>query len=293
MNIKEHFRKMRGILKNHGLKAVILIYLTKIPLFEKLTRFFFGRILIKTKIIGSVMYLDIFDKGLHRKLILKGIREVEHVNQINGNIKPGMIGIELGANIGYFALIEARLVGEKGLIYCIEPEPNNVKLLKKNIAANKLGDRMKVFRYLVGDHNGMEKLYLSEFANVHSLSPSRGKEGFAEVPMVTLDNFIKQNNIPRVDFIRMDIEGYEAIAFKGMEGWFRSGPNLKIFMEFHPMYYQEWGWTFEKLLRYLELFGFKVREISKGREVLRDPTIEEILKMHSDNNGSQAFLEKI
>ncbi len=304
--IKHHGEEMRQVFRLNGWRAVLGIYVSKIPFAEKVVTRLFGKIRIKTTILGSTMYLDIFDRGLHRRLLLKGIREEEHVNQIRNNVRPGMKGIELGANVGYFGLLEARIVGEKGMIYCIEPAPDNIKLLLKNIRANGLGERMEVFQRLIGDHNGIEKLHLSEFANVHSLSAKQGTRGFVEVPMVTMDTFLEENNLKPVDidFIRMDIEGYEVMAFQGMEKLFAAGTPLKIFMEFHPMYYAEWGWTLEGLLRYLYERGFKIREIAKHREyddhgklrpaILRNPTLEEVLAspVFNRDEGSQAFLER-
>lgn len=90
-----------------------------------------------------------------------------------------------------------------------------------------------------------------------------------------------------------------------MEKLFNKSRDLKIFMEFHPAYYKEWGWTFEKVLRYLASFGFAIREIAKDREfdqygnlkpiILKNPTIDQVLAMHASTqgDGAQAFLEKV
>jgi len=289
--ILKHFKSMKGVWKLHGPNVVFLLYLDKIPGFKYLLK----DVWVKTQILGSTMYLKIVDKGLHRKLLLKGIREEEHTRQIQNNVKSDMVGIDLGANVGYFALIEAMRVGHGGRIYCIEPEPGNIKLLNKNIEANNLENIMSVHSFLIGDHDGKEKLYLSEYGNVHSVSSVRNKKGSVDVPMITLDTFMDQNELSSedIDFLRMDIEGYEVMAFQGMKKLMEAKTPLKIFMEFHPSFYPEWGWTFEKLLKLLESFGFKVVEIEQGKNVLKNPSIEGILKMHENNNGSQAYLERV
>ena len=303
---KEHFRNMARVFGLHGPLAVFGIYLSKVPYAEKVVRHVFGGMKVKTTILGSTMYLDVFDRGLHRRLLMRGIREEEHVEQIKSGVRSGMTGIELGANIGYFGLLEARLVGETGMIYCIEPAPDNMSLLLKHTRVNHLQDRTKTFQYLIGDHDGPEKLYLSEFSNVHSLSSKINDRGFVEVPMVTMDTFMDQNGLSPedVDFIRMDIEGYEVKAFEGMKKLFTSSSPLMLFMEFHPMYYGEWGWSLEKLLRSLYDQGFRIREIAKHREydehgklrpvILKNPSLEEVLasSVFNGNEGSQAFLEK-
>lgn len=283
-------RSMKHVWKLHGFHVVVLLYLTKVPLIRRLLK----NTVVKTNILGNTMYLNVVDGGLHRRLLLSGIREEEHTKQIQQNIKPGMRGIDLGANVGYFALMEASLVGDSGRVYCIEPEPKNLRLLHKNISANGLGGIMSVSGCLVGDHNSTERLYLSEFGNVHSVSSARNTKGFVEVPMVTLDHFMDQHELrpEDIDFIRMDIEGYEVMAFQGMKKLMESKTPFKIFMEFHPMYYSEWGWTFEKLLIYLESCGFRVKDIAQGRHTLQNPSIQEVLQMRY-GEGSQAYLERV
>ncbi|KKP77995.1 MAG: FkbM family methyltransferase [Candidatus Moranbacteria bacterium GW2011_GWF2_35_39] len=300
--IKKHIKSMRGAMRVSGFGAVFLIYCTKIPLIKKLVK----DSLVKARVLGNTMYLKVSDGGLHRRLILRGIREEEHTRQIRDNIKPEMVGIDLGANVGYFAVMESTLVGPRGKVYCIEPEPSNVRLLMKNIFANNFEDRAEVFQYLIGDHNGSEKLYLSEFGNVHSVSAARNKKGSIEVEMITLDKFLEQNELrpEDVDFLRMDIEGYEVMAFQGMQNLLNSKSPFKIFMEFHPSYYPEWGWTFEKLLNYLESYGFKIVEIVRDRETdkngkntrlnMKNPTIKEVMEMQKNTlaDGCQALLER-
>lgn len=302
--IKENLKSMQRVRKLHGMKPAALLYLTKIPLVKNLLR----NTLVETKIFGSTMYLKVSDGGLHRRLLLAGVREKEHTQQIQTYVKPGMVGVDLGANVGYFALMEARLVGPSGKVYCIEPETGNLRLLHKNIQANgDLGQHMEVFQYLIGDHDGMEKLYLSEFGNVHSVSSARNKQGSIDVPMITLDSFMEQNELQPgdVDFIRMDIEGYEVMAFQGMKKILEAKTPFKIFMEFHPMYYQDWGWTFERLLRFLDAYGFKIRELAKVKHtnpdgtirphvVMQNPSIDDVLRMQqaAPGEGSQALLER-
>jgi hypothetical protein len=155
----------------------------------------------------------------------------------------------------------------------------------------------------------MSRLYLSALSNRHSLSTANrfgvseeaGKH-FLEVPMIKLDTFMEQNKIQPndVQFLRMDIEGYEVVAFQGMQKIMNAKTPFKIFMEFHPKYYGEWGWTFERLLDYLASCGFLVRGLAYERHgnavALKDPTREQVLETQfstrNNSGGSQAFLER-
>ena len=195
--------------------------------------------------------------------------EPGHVAQVMSNVALGMHGIEL-VPVGYYALIEARLIGEDGHIYAIEPALGNIALLRKNIEANHFEKRFSISRYLIGDHDGLGKLRISALSNRHSVSDD-GKGQSVEVPMITLDTFMERNHLePKdVQFLRMDIEGYEVMAFQGMKKLMSSNTPLKIFIEFHPGWYGRWGWTFERFLDYLESFGFRVRSLAfKGKAEL-------------------------
>ncbi len=260
------------------------------------------RWLIRTKIHESYMYLNAYDPGISTMLLTEGTREPGHVAQVRGNITPGMNGIDLGANIGYYALIEAQLIGPKGMVFAIEPDLNNLDLLNKNIKANSYEDRFKVFQYLIGDKDGTGKLQMSALSNRHSVSTdSRGD--FVEVPMITLDTFMKKNGLgpENINFLRMDIEGYEVMAFQGMNTLMSSKTPLKVFIEFHPGWYGRWGWTFERFLDYLESCGLKVRSLSykspEGITTLIDPTREQVMATQISpmtiNGGCHAFLERI
>lgn len=269
--ISKRFNQLRhnlgSIAKNHGLKVAIfyLIFklIVKLPLlsaiFKKTLK---QKLLIKLRILNTLMYLNLFDPGISYNLIVNGIREPGHIEQIQSALKPRMKGIDIGANIGYYVLIESQLVGPEGKIFCIEPAPDNFSLLKKNIAENNFGARTECFQYLIGDKNGPGKLFLSEAANSHSVSAVSDRS--VEVPMLTLDQFMISENInPQdIDFLRMDIEGYEVMAMQYMNSLFigRKKP-LKLFIELHPSAYGQWGWTLEKFINYLISQGFILKSV--------------------------------
>ena len=143
--IEKRFNQLRhdlvSITKNHGLKIavfyLIVKIITKLPLlstvFKKACR---QKLLVKVRVLNSWMYLNLFDPGISYQLIVNGIREPGHVEQVRGALKAGMKGIDLGANIGYYVLLESRLVGTEGHIYCIEPASDNIALLRENIHEN-------------------------------------------------------------------------------------------------------------------------------------------------------------
>ena len=82
---------------------------------------------------------------------------------------PGMIVVDVGANVGYFSLLAAELVGSSGKVYAFEPEPGNNGILQQNIEINSLSN-IQVEEMAGSDNSGVADLYLSELdSGSHSL----------------------------------------------------------------------------------------------------------------------------
>lgn len=215
----------------------------------------------KMKINGSYMILDGTDRGISRELLYIGRREHYSTEFIKTFLKPGDICVDIGSNIGYYALLESQLIGENGKIFAIEPSRQNIKLLKKNIEINNYNN-IVFFKKAVGSKNHSGFLGLSESANQHSfvnknLGPSIPVE---EVQIVSLDAFLADKPYPQ--FIRMDVEGYEGEIIKGMKSILKEKKPLKIFIEFHCPLLDDKG---KELLSVLNDAGFIIKAVFKER----------------------------
>jgi len=221
--------------------------------------------LTEKKILGSKMYLNFLDKGLSKQLFMHGYREPEFTRIIKNELKDGMRVVEIGANIGYYALIEAQIVGDTGRIYAIEPSPSNFQLLERNIDLNLYRNRVKTYDIAISNKNGKGKLYTSDYHNCSSMFKRRGGnilDGICEcvdVKTSTLDNFIKDKK--PIDFIRMDIEGYEYFVIQGMKKTLHDNNPYKIFMEVHPPLIREMGYKTETMLQIFLDAGFMPKYI--------------------------------
>lgn len=187
--------------------------------------------LIVKNIQGSKMYLDIRDKGVSRELALMEVREKLLTETLQNTLREGDCVVDIGANIGYYALIEARSVGPHGKVYAIEPVPHNMQLLEDSVRLNNYSN-VETFQLAVGQQNGTLPLYISDHPNWSSFYPSRNVVGRVNVAVVTLDSFLKDKRRPSL--IRMDVEGYEYEILKGMNDILESTTPLRLFVEFHP-----------------------------------------------------------
>jgi FkbM family methyltransferase len=210
---------------------------------------------IEREIVGNRMYLDLKDPGICSDLLRDGVREPYLTEAIQKEIKEGDVIVDIGANIGYYTLQVARLAGDNGKVYAIEPVPENVELLKKNIELNDYSN-IEVFQLAVGDVNKTAYVYITDRRNTAAMIETQASIDKAPVELTTLDKFLE--NKPPPSLIRMDVEGYEAEIMKGMRGLLESNKPLKLIIEIHPLYYV----TKEKredFVRTLKESGFEVK----------------------------------
>jgi FkbM family methyltransferase len=149
--------------------------------------------------------------------------------------KNGDIVVDAGARIGTFAAKASAAVGEEGRIIAIEPEPRNFACLKKNIKANRLHNLIPIPRMLWSERRQLS-LYLSANAASHSaycdaFYGSTGESILVEAD--SLDNILEGLGIGSADFIKMDIEGSEIEALKGMRKALASHARMAI-AAYHP-----------------------------------------------------------
>jgi FkbM family methyltransferase len=177
------------------------------------------------------MYLNIGDKGVSRELALTGIREELFTGTLQDALRQGDCVVDIGANIGYYALMEARLIGPQGQVYAIEPAPHNMELLQSSVQLNKYSN-VRTFQMAIGKSNGVLPFYLSDHPNWCSFRPPNKIIGQINVEVASLDSFLQGKRRP--DVVRMDVEGYEAEILTGMNGILESDIPLRLFVEFHP-----------------------------------------------------------
>lgn len=150
------------------------------------------------------------------RLMWAGAYERELVSLFKRALGPGMVALDVGANIGYFSVLAAGLVGETGLVHSFEPAPACFSQLKRNLAAFPWADASP---FAVADESGVARFHFSEKPSQTGWGSLLSEENAAmqetEVPVITLDEWVREQGIRRVDFIKMDVEGAEYRALLG------------------------------------------------------------------------------
>ncbi len=169
------------------------------------------------------------DLGISKDLFLYGKREVTTTDYLvnSGLLAEGDAVLDIGANIGYYALMESRLVGEHGIVYALEPVRKNFETLGENLRLNNAKNIM-TYNLAAGDKNGLSYINVSKKGNWSSMVFKIDKlfDGREEVEMATIDAFLKGKSPPKL--VRMDVEGYEYAIINGMDNTLALGPTLLI-----------------------------------------------------------------
>jgi len=210
-------------------------------------------------------------------------------------VKEGDVVVDLGANLGYYTLLAARLVGRKGKVYAFEPEPINYSLLLENIELNEY-DNVVAVQKAVSNVTEKVRLFLDKKdTGAHTIYQPGDKREFIEVESVTLDEFFKDKKHP-INVIKMDVEGAEMAAFSGMDRIIKENENLKMFVEFYlPGITRSGGSPEEFIRRLLEDYHFSILaigEYTKDRQYLKINNVDELLNLCKGEKTANLFLER-
>ena len=223
------------LLQNRGIKNTFLYSVRKIFFFlsQKERNEFIDDTSLQSANIGdAVLHFHPSKKGVSEVVGIYGVHEPITTEIYLNSIKVGESIIEIGANIGYYTLHALNSVGETGKVLGFEPVPDNVKVLKKNIAPY---DNVQIFNSVVSNKIGEVDFYISEIPNWGTLINSGEShiKNKLSIPSVTLDDTVSNLENFKPDMIHMDIEGGEIVAFNG--AWETIATfKPKIFVEFHP-----------------------------------------------------------
>ena len=186
---------------------------------------------------------------------------------LEAQLRPGMRAVDVGANLGLTTLMMARLVGPTGSVIALEPDPRLHATLERNIAAND-ARHVTALCAAAGDRTGRAMLRQSPLhTGDHRMYAMDGHEGRAgvEVDVIRLDD-VQVLAGQAVDFVKIDVQGYEAHVLSGMEAVMARSPRLCIMFEYTPAKLHAAGSEPAELLARLRERGFTIHQVdARGR----------------------------
>ena len=195
--------------------------------------------------------------------IWTGLRcERQEVSFILSALKPGMIFFDVGANAGLFAISAAKKLGGKG-VFAFEPCSSTCELLKRNLQLNGLAG-VNVIQSALGESvgGGVLQINVRGRDGLNTLGrathPDSKVVGQENVPITMLDVFMQEHNVPRVDVMKVDIEGAELMMFRGARDLLARADAPLILYEGFGALTRGFGYHPVEILWFLESCGYSL-----------------------------------
>lgn len=210
--------------------------------------------------------------------------DFHEINILKEVVKPGYFVLDIGGNIGFYAKTLSQMVGVNGQVYSFEPDVTNFKHLQKNTRALK---NIRLFNCAVSDKHETLKIYTSKLLNVdHRTYPVHNYDTVNEISAVSIDQLISENSIAKADFIKIDIQGYELAAFKGMQNLLQSTPHLKIVAEYWPHGFKRAGTSAIEFFQFFDNLGYQFSIIDHNSRI---SVTEQFITEHNDEPFEFSF----
>ncbi len=181
------------------------------------------------------------------------------LSELLNELSEADVFFDIGACIGVFSLHAAKRCKQ---VVAFEPEPGFRQHLRRNVEINKIRN-VTVLPYAIADRSETFSLFTD---GTDGKSPSLEDDGFKnkiEVPARTLSDLVFRNEVPAPSIIKMDIEGAEILALKGMKELLSANPPRAIFLELHPILLKHFHSSAAEVLSLLEDAGYRVKKESK------------------------------
>lgn len=201
------------------------------------------------------MYVDTRDIGIASHLMLEGFWELWVTKAMMRCVRRGSVVADIGANQGYFTLLMADLTGAQGRVLSFEPNPSMARLVRKSIEVNGFDGFVDFHEIGLGSQAGRAVMD----ASTHQ--PGGGRTVEAKRGDVVIKRLDAITHARQLDFIKMDVEGFEPMVWQGMTRLLARQKRLTVFMEFTVGRLKDPGGFLDEIMKH----GFSL-EIIQAQE---------------------------
>ena len=249
--------------------AVVKTYLRGSPIERGKFRLrdFAGTRFLFTRLEGGLWIRVSGASGLEWK-VLRG-HSIEGVTTVafRGLVRPGMTVFDVGANVGYYAMTAAALMGGSGSVHAFEPTPAVAQRLRQNVDLNGI-KTVIINAVAVGEMTGKLGLRLNaDDSEGNSLVAFGDDWAAVEVPVTTLDDYTASRGVSTVDVLKIDVEGAEVSVLRGARRLLGGDAAPLILIEFNPLALHAAGTSpvlLQSALRELGYDCFGLEQLTRG-----------------------------
>ncbi len=182
---------------------------------------------VEARTVAGWLLLPRADTIITPELIDRGVWEPRETRYLRTLLQAGQTFVDVGANVGYFSLLAARLLGPGGTVIAVEPEHRNLDLLHRNIARNHT-ETVRVIPFAAAAEEVAMSLALDESnRGGHRLVASDDPQAGPSVRCVRLDDVLPEH----VDVIKVDAQGYDHEVIEGLRRTLAANPRATLMVE--------------------------------------------------------------
>ena len=229
---------------------------------------YYGDHRLLCRLLGDFLaFVDARDLMLGPRLVLDGFWESWVTLAVARHLRPGMWCVDVGANYGYYTLLMAAACGPEGRVVACEPNPLLAETyLPQNLALTGFYHGVEICRKVIGDLDDRTVDFVLHDGDFATSSLERWayahRCGTVQAPAITLDRLCA--DWPRLDLVKIDAEGAEALVWEGMQQTLRRFPHAVVVMELHLQRDPPQTTSF---LHQLERSGYSIRFVNYDGDV--------------------------
>jgi FkbM family methyltransferase len=222
-------------------------------------------------------------QGIDFAIFLQGGFEPMTLREYGRLVKAGDTVFDIGANIGAHTLPLARLVGPHGTVAAFEPTDYAFGKLRRNLALNPLLEKriIAVQALLVSKTEDQKPEAIPSSWSLEAPLPGdtihpvhKGSYNSLQgATAVQLDQWVDKSNLDRLDFIKIDVDGFEIDVLEGAKQTLKRF-RPRIMMEFAPYVFEDRGRSFAELIAFLQMSGYLARQVH-GKILNLSPSLEQ------------------
>lgn len=233
---------------------------------------------------GLILGVPAEEWRLAAYLQLRGIQEPGMMRLFGRTVKPGMVIVDIGANLGMFTVQAARLLKGNGRVHSFEPSPRIFQLLHENVQVNGFLESgiVRFHECACTDSEGSARLRVFPENSGHN-TIFWTDDGLESVPVRATAVDAVLANEPRIDLVKIDAEGAEPSILRGMVQTIRRNPGILIVLEFAPVHLERAGESPELFLQEIEDLGLEIALVDEVTGDPRQMPPRELLARYSSN----------
>ncbi|MEH6569761.1 MAG: FkbM family methyltransferase [Halioglobus sp.] len=234
------------------------------------------------------------DKFVSRQIREQGIWEPYETSLVLQLLHPGSVFVDVGANLGYFSVVAASLVGDAGKVVAFEPDPANFELLRASSDLNHFGSRIQAVQAGLSDRASDGRLYLSQDnMGDHQIYAGEGDRESLPIELLNGTDFLIPLT-PQIDLLKVDTQGSEYQVMTGLMPLLKEQAIApRIIIELTPFSLRESGASGRMLIELLASLDLPLWIIDHVEHELVESTAHELAKWCDDvdaSTGDQGFM---